>query len=77
MLTLVELLVMVGWARSKSQARRHIQSGAIRINDVKVTDVDRFIYQEDFMKRGEIGSDLQDQELASIPALQRSQATLD
>ena len=50
MLTLVELLIMVGWARSKSEARRHIQSGAIRINDVKVTDVDRPIYKEDFVK---------------------------
>ena len=50
MLTLVELLILVGWARSKSEARRHIQSGAIRINDVKVTDVDRPIYKEDFVK---------------------------
>lgn len=35
---LAEICVMVGFCKSKSEARRAIESGAIRINDKKVTD---------------------------------------
>lgn len=36
--SLVDALIQMNWANSKSQARRLIESGAIRINDEKVTD---------------------------------------
>jgi ribosomal protein S4 len=35
---LAEICVAVGFCRSKSEARRAIESGAIRVNDKKVTD---------------------------------------
>lgn len=35
---LAEICVMVGFCKSKSEARRMIEAGAIRINDQKVTD---------------------------------------
>lgn len=36
--SLVDALIQMNWANSKSHARRLIESGAIRINDEKVTD---------------------------------------
>ena len=35
---IAEICVAVGFCKSKSEARRAIESGAIRINDKKVTD---------------------------------------
>jgi len=35
---LAEICVFVGFCKSKSEARRAIRSGAIRINDNKITD---------------------------------------
>jgi tyrosyl-tRNA synthetase len=37
-ISIVDLCVFVGFAKSKSAARRLIEQGGIRINDVKVTD---------------------------------------
>lgn len=37
--SLIDALIEANWADSKSQARRLIESGAIKINDEKVTDV--------------------------------------
>ena len=35
---LAEICVRVGFCKSKSEARRHIAAGAIRIDDKKITD---------------------------------------
>ncbi len=37
-ISIVDLCMLVGFAKSKSEARRMIEQGGIRINDVKVTD---------------------------------------
>jgi tyrosyl-tRNA synthetase len=36
--SLVDIVITAGFAKSKSAARRLIEQGGIRINDVKVTD---------------------------------------
>jgi tyrosyl-tRNA synthetase len=36
--TVADLVVLAEFAKSKSEARRMITNGAIRINDVKITD---------------------------------------
>jgi tyrosyl-tRNA synthetase len=35
---IAEICVAVGFCKSKSEARRMIEAGAIRVNDKKVTD---------------------------------------
>jgi ribosomal protein S4 len=35
---LAEICVLVGFCKSKTEARKSIAAGAIRINDIKVTD---------------------------------------
>lgn len=45
--SLIDAIIAAGWAKSKSEAKRHIQSGAIRINDEKCTDVDRILTVKD------------------------------
>lgn len=37
-MSIVDLCLLVGFAKSKSEARRMIEQGGIRINDVKITD---------------------------------------
>jgi tyrosyl-tRNA synthetase len=37
-IAVADLLVMTGLAKSKSEARRGIQQGAVRMNDRKITD---------------------------------------
>ena len=41
---LVAIMVELGWCRSKSEGRRLIQQGAIRINDEKVTDPNTWLF---------------------------------
>lgn len=45
---LIDLLVLVGLALSKTEARRLIQQGGISVNDKKITDVKAEISAEDF-----------------------------
>ena len=44
--TVARLVVLAEFAKSKSEARRMIVNGAIRINDVKVTDPDARAYYD-------------------------------
>ena len=37
---LVDVVASTGLAKSKSEARRHLQAGAVYVNNRKVTDVD-------------------------------------
>lgn len=37
--SLIDALIEANWAPSKSQARHLIESGAIKINDEKITDI--------------------------------------
>ena len=41
---LVDLMVDMGWTRSRGEGRRLIQQGAIRINDEKVTDPNTWLF---------------------------------
>ena len=41
---LVDLMVDMGWTRSRGEGRRLIQQGAIRINDKKVTDPNTWLF---------------------------------
>ena len=34
----VDFLVQANWVKSKNEARRNIKQGAVKLNDVKVTD---------------------------------------
>lgn len=38
MVDVAELLVKVGFCKTKSEARRHIEGGAIKLHNTKVTD---------------------------------------
>ena len=40
---LVDMVIAAGFAKSKREARHLIESGAIRINDTKVTNIDLII----------------------------------
>lgn len=44
--TLESVLVFVGFARSKSEARRLLEQGAIRINDEKVNIGAKLVFAE-------------------------------
>ena len=46
--TLVDMMVQVGFDKSKSAARRLINQGAVRINDVKITDGAYALSEADF-----------------------------
>jgi ribosomal protein S4 len=37
-MNIAEMLIAAGFAKSKSDARRHVKQGAIRLNDIIVTD---------------------------------------
>ena len=41
---LVDLMVDLGWTRSRGEGRRLIQQGGIRINDEKVTDANTYVF---------------------------------
>ena len=46
--TLVDMMITTGIAQSKSAARRLIDQGAVKINDVKVTDKGYALSVENF-----------------------------
>jgi tyrosyl-tRNA synthetase len=48
-LTLVDALVRTGLAKSKSDARRLIESGGAYVNNVKQTDAARSLGQDDLL----------------------------
>lgn len=50
--SVVELLVNSNLASSKSEARRLIEQGGVKLNDEKVTDVEDLITKEDFDSQG-------------------------
>ena len=41
---LAEICVRVGFCKSKTEARRHIAAGAIRVDDKKITDPKAQLY---------------------------------
>ena len=41
---LVDLMVQMGWTKSKGEGRRLIAQGGIRINDEKVTDPNTWLF---------------------------------
>jgi tyrosyl-tRNA synthetase len=41
---LVDLMVEIGWTKSKGEGRRLITQGGIRINDIKVTDTNTYVF---------------------------------
>jgi len=41
---LVDLMVQMGWTKSKGEGRRLITQGGIRINDEKVTDPNTYVF---------------------------------
>ena len=41
---LVDLMVDLGWTRSRGEGRRLISQGGIRINDEKVTDANTYVF---------------------------------
>lgn len=49
--SMVDVLIESGLASSKREARTFIESGAISINDIKVTDVDSLITEESFINK--------------------------
>ena len=46
--TLVDMIVQVGFDKSKGAARRLINQGAVRINDVKITEAAYNLSEDDF-----------------------------
>jgi tyrosyl-tRNA synthetase len=55
---LVEICIMVGFCKSKSEARRLISSGAIRLDDKKITDPTAKLYIDVDAKKYFVLSDL-------------------
>jgi len=51
---LLAALVKAGFASSNAQARRHVQGGGVRLNDIVVDDESRLIRGEDINKNGMI-----------------------
>ena len=45
----IDILVAIGVAPSKSEARRLIEGGGIRVNDDKVTDVNAEVASREFI----------------------------
>ena len=41
---LVDLMVDLGWTRSRGEGRRLISQGGIRINDERVTDANTYVF---------------------------------
>lgn len=50
-MTLIDMVILVKFAKSKSQARRLIESGAIRIEDRKVTDINTKVFWDKEVKQ--------------------------
>ncbi|VDN46023.1 tyrosyl-tRNA synthetase [Petrocella atlantisensis] len=53
-MNLLELLLEAKLIPSKSEGRRNVQQGGVRINDVQITDVDYLITKDDFNADGEL-----------------------
>ena len=49
--TLVDLLIEVGAAKSKREAREFITSGAIKVNGEKNTSIDSILKEEDYIEK--------------------------
>jgi tyrosyl-tRNA synthetase len=45
--SLIDLVVLSGYAKSRSDARRKIEQGGVRINDQKITDISHYVEAED------------------------------
>jgi tyrosyl-tRNA synthetase len=53
-MNLLDLLLDAKLIPSKSEGRRNVQQGGVRINDVQVTDVEHLITKDDFNDDGEL-----------------------
>ncbi len=53
-IALLDLLLEAKLVPSKSEGRRHVQQGGVRINDVPEKEIDRHLTLEDFNDKGEL-----------------------
>ena len=53
-INLLDLLSEAGLAPSRSEARRNVQQGGVRINDIQEKDIERLITLGDFNEEGEL-----------------------
>jgi len=53
-MNLLDLLLDAKLIPSKSEGRRNVQQGGVRINDVQITDVEHLITKDDFNTEGEL-----------------------
>ena len=51
---LMELAVKAGLVASRGEAKRHVRAGALKLNDIAVTDLQAKVYLEDFYRQKSI-----------------------